>query len=178
MPFYHERLYRKKLLKYEHAKPTHPQLNPHKHRKIKYGTKQQLSPEEDTIPDINAVGVKRVQSIIGDLLYYACSVDNKLLVALSAIGPQKASATESTAADIKQILDYIATYPNDGISYCTSDMVLDVHYDTRFHNESKGRSCAGAHIFLSENDSDPRCNGPVLTISQIITFFMTSVAEA
>ena len=56
-------------------------------------------------------------------------------------------------------------------------MVLCAHSDTRFHNESKGRSRAGAHIFLSENYATPRWNGPVLTLAKIIKFFMSSVSE-
>ena len=57
-------------------------------------------------------------------------------------------------------------------------MVLAAHSDAGFNNESKGRSRAGAHIFLSENDPEPKWNGPVLTVAQIITFVMSSAAEA
>ena len=103
-------------------------------------------------------------------MYYARAVDNKLLVALSAIGAQQAAATESTAGVIKQILDYVSTYPNYGVIYHASDMVFAAHSDAGFHNESKGPSRAGAHIFLSKNDSDLRWNGPVFAISQIINF--------
>ena len=57
-------------------------------------------------------------------------------------------------------------------------MVLCAHSDKGFHNESKGRSRAGAHIFLSENDAMPRWNGPVLTLAKIIKFVMSSASEA
>ena len=43
------------------------------------------------------------------MLYYARAVDNKLLVGLSAIGAQQASATQRTNEAIDQILDYCAT---------------------------------------------------------------------
>ena len=46
------------------------------------------------------------------------------------------------------------------------------------NNESKGHSCAGAHTFLSEDDPEPRWNGKILTIAQIIKFSMTSAAKA
>ena len=55
-------------------------------------------------------------------------------------------------------------------------MVIYDHSDAGFHNEFKVHSCAGVHIFLSDNDPDPRWNGPVLTISQIIKFVMTLAA--
>ena len=57
-------------------------------------------------------------------------------------------------------------------------MVLAAHSDAGFHNESKGRSHPGSHIFLSDNEPDPRWNGPVLTIYQIITFVIISLVEA
>ena len=57
-------------------------------------------------------------------------------------------------------------------------MVLADHYDAVFHYKFKGSRRAGAHIFLSDNDSEPRWNGPVLTIAQMIKFVMTSAAEA
>ena len=57
-------------------------------------------------------------------------------------------------------------------------MILAAHSDAGFHNESKGRSRAGAHIFFSEDDPLPRWNGPILSIAQVIKFVMTSAAEA
>ena len=80
--------YIEKLLKYGHAKHMHPQITPHKHRKIKYGSKQKLIPEDNTSPDLDTAVVKRIQSIIGDIFYYERAVNNKILVALSAIGSQ------------------------------------------------------------------------------------------
>ena len=61
-------------------------------------------------------------------------MDNKLLVGLSAIGAQQATATERTNKAINQIIDYSDTYPAGGILYHSSDMVLCVNSDTVFHN--------------------------------------------
>ena len=105
-------------------------------------------------------------------------MNNKLLVGLSAIVSQQAAATQGTNEATNQILDYCATYPADGILYHYSNMVLCAHSDVGFHNESKGLSRAGAHIFLSENNYMPRWNGPVLKLSQIIKFVMSSASEA
>ena len=100
------------------------------------------------------------------------------MVAINTIGTQQASAAEATNDAVHHLLDYLATYPDDGILYQSSDMILAAHSDAGFHNESKGRSRAGAHIFLSENDPIPRWNGPILTVAQIIKFVLTSDAEA
>ena len=64
------------------------------------------------------------------------AVNNKLLVALSSIGYQQSAATEYTAAAIEQLFDYVATYPNDGIIFRKSDMILAAHADAGFLNES------------------------------------------
>ena len=106
------------------------------------------------------------------------SVNNKILVSLSAIGAQESAATEETAEAIKQLLDYVATYPDDGIIFRKSDMILAAHADTCFPNESNSLSRSGAHIFLSENDPKPKLNGPMLTIAKINKNVMASVAEA
>ena len=57
-------------------------------------------------------------------------------------------------------------------------MVLWAHSDAGFHNKSKGRSRAGAHILLSENDAMPRWNESVLTLAKITKFVMSSASEA
>ena len=71
---------------------------------------------------------------MGALLYVGRAVNDKFLVALSVIGAQQKSATEDTAAAIEQLLDYVATYPNDGILFRKSDMILAAHADSRFLN--------------------------------------------
>ena len=71
----------------------------------------------DTSPSLDDKYIKIVQGIVGALLYVVISVNNKLLVALSAIGSQQAAATVETEDAIEQLLDYIATYPDDGILF-------------------------------------------------------------
>jgi len=166
------------LLKYDHPRPRKPQHAPHAHREIIYGAREQLVPDTDTSPPLDDAGIKRIQGIIGSLLYYARAVDNKLLATLSTISSQQAKATENTAKAVHQLLDYVATYPQDGITYRASSMVLAAHSDASFLTEQGSRSRAGAHIFLSEDDPIPRQNGPILTMSQIIKFVMASAAEA
>ena len=168
----------KVLLKYERPSPKKPQLSPHKHREVIYGAKEQLNPEDNTTPPLDSQVTERVQGIIGTLLYYDRAVNNKLLVGLSAIESQQAATTQRNNEAINKILDYCATYPEDVILYCSSDMVLCTHYDAGFHNESKGRSRAGAHILLSENDYMPLWNESILILSKIIKFVMSSASEA
>jgi hypothetical protein len=63
-------------------------------------------------------------------------VDNKLLVALNAICAQQAKATVHTEQLVKMLLNYVATYPNDGTVYRASDMVLCAHADAGYLNKT------------------------------------------
>ena len=78
----------KVLLKYGHPRPRKAKLSPHKHREVIHGAKEQLTHEDDTSPPLDNQGTKRIQSIIGALLYYARAVDKHLLVSLISIGSQ------------------------------------------------------------------------------------------
>ena len=137
-----------------------------------------MSPEEVNSPSLNATGIKRVQAIVGVVLFYGREVDKKLLLSLNAIGTQQATANESTNEAINHLLDYLATYHNDGIIYRSITMVLAAHSYLGLHNESKGRSWAWYHIFLAKYKPVPRWNVPILTISQVIKHFMSSAAES
>ena len=166
------------LVKLNHPMPRKPQLPPHKCYEVKYGSKTQLAPEKDASKPLKDTEIRRVQTIVGALLWIGRAVNNKLLVALSAIGYQQASATEDTNKAIHQLLDYCSTYPDDGIIYQSRNMILAGHSDAGFNNETRAQSRAGAHIFLSENESIPRWNRPLLKIAQIMKYLVSSATEA
>ena len=111
------------------SKPNKPQLTPHKYREITYGANQQLTQAEYTRPALDDKCIRCMKAIFGSLLYYACAVENKIIFGLSSIGVQQAAATESTAKAIDHLLDYCSTYPNHGILFRASDMVLAAHSD-------------------------------------------------
>jgi len=136
MPGYIETL----LIKFKHPRPSKPRLSPYKCLPISYGAKSQLTPEADASELLNEHHKRRIQEIVGSLLYYAQAVDNKLLVALSAIAARQAYATVATEQAVHLLLDYVATYPADGIVYRSSDMILCAHADAGFLNETNSRS--------------------------------------
>ena len=53
------------------------------------------------------------------------------------------------------MLDYVTTYSNNGITYCSSDMILCGDSDAGYLNKTKARSFVGAYIFLSEDNAVP-----------------------
>jgi hypothetical protein len=150
----------------------------HKCLPVTYGAKAQLTPDADTSELLHEHRKRRIQEIVGLLLYYTQAVNNKLFIALSAIATQQSCATVATKQAVHLLLDYVTTYSSDGIIYQASDMLLCAHSDAGFLNETNPCSCTRAHIFLSENEPFLRFNGAGLSITQIIKFVMASAAES
>jgi hypothetical protein len=166
------------LLKYNHPHPAKPQLSPYKCLPIAYGSKLHITPDPDALELLNANCKRCVQEIEGSLLCFAQAVNNKLLIVLSTIAARQAKATIATEQVVNLLLDYVATYPSDGIVYCASNMILCAHADAGFLNKTKSCSRAGAHIYLSENDPFPQFNGAILSIAQIIKFAMALASKS
>ena len=166
------------LVRFQHQAPRKPQHQPYPHVETTYGAKQQFAADDDTSPLLNAADKKFIQEVVGTFLYYARAVDATMLPALGSIATQQSKPTENTMKKVKQLLDYAATHPDAIITYRASNMVLAAHSDASYLSESKARSRAGGHFFMSENDHAPRNNGAVLTIAQIIKAVMSSAAEA
>ena len=100
-------------------------------------------------------GKKYIQQVLGTFLYYARAVDPTMLVAFSAIASEQASPTKATMKKVDQFLDYAASLEQSVLTYEASDMVLEVHSDASYLSESKARSQAGGHFFMSKNVSFP-----------------------
>ena len=166
------------LKRFHHTRPRKPQHQPHAHIKPTYGAKQQFAPDSDDSPPLNPADKKFVQEVTGTFLYYARAVDLTMLTALGSIATQQANPTEHTMQKVKQFLDYAATHPDTIITYQASNMVLIGHSDASYLSESKARSRAGGHFFMSNDSAGPPNNGAVLTIAQIIKNVMSSAAEA
>ena len=57
-----------------------------------------------------------IQDIVGSLLYYTRAVNNKLLVALSAIAARQSGLTVATEQAAHLLLNFVATYPSKASS--------------------------------------------------------------
>jgi hypothetical protein len=60
-----------------------------------------------------------------------------MLLALSTLASDQASATSKTEAAIQQFLVYCATHPNATVRFVASDMILRVHSDASYLLECK-----------------------------------------
>ena len=147
----------------------------------KYGAAAQEPLPHDDSAKLDKKGIKRIQQLVGTILYYARSVDTTALMALSQLGSEQSVATEKTLADAEHLLDYLATHPNATIRYHASDMILNNHSDASYLSASRGRSRAGGHFFLGwipRKHHPIRLNGQILSLCEILKFVSSSAAEA
>jgi hypothetical protein len=101
-----------------------------------------------------------------------------MLIALNAIATQQVFPTQKTMNRVEQVLDYCASQEEVTLTYHSSDMVLAIHSDAGYLNESKSQSRAGGHFFLSSDVQFLLNNSAVLNIAQIIDAVMLSTGEA
>ena len=133
--------------------------------------------EEDTSPLLTPDQIKRVQKIVGTLLYYERTVDSTLLTALSAIAARQSNGTQAVSDACHQLLDYVATHPDAGIRYHTCDMILAVLTDASYLSEIGGKSRAAGHFYLTNRNDEDFNNGAILTLSSIIKDVISSASD-
>jgi len=182
MPGYIDRA----LKRFQHPHPRRPEHSPHAWQKPNYGAKTQFAPDPDATPALDASDCKRVQEVIGVLLYYARAIDATMLAALGTLATQQAKGTKATMEALTQLLNYCTTHPHAVIRYHASDMTLWTHSDASYLTAPKGRSRAAGYCFLSSQpttpptatDEPPPDNRPIHVLCQIMKTVMASVAEA
>jgi hypothetical protein len=89
----------KALKKYQHPMPTAPKDAPYAVAPIQYGTMVQQVDIDTTYP-LSPTELKRVQDIVGTLLYYARAVNPTLLATLSTITAQQSNSTQAMAMHV------------------------------------------------------------------------------
>ena len=174
VPGYVER----KLTKYQHQKPTHPQHSPYLAAPIKYGAKVQEPVPSDTSAPLSPEEIKHVQDIVGSFIWYGRACDPTLSAALSAIAARQTKGTANVMAACRHFLDYIATHPNASIRYKASDMILAFDTDASYLSEVNAKSRAAAYYYMTRKGKRNFHNGAIDVLSTIIKHVMSSASEA
>jgi len=151
----------KALQHFGHEPPKRKQNLPYPHVIPNYGAPVQYVEPEAPSMQLDKEKRMYIQAITGTLLYYSCAVDPTMLVALNAIATQQSSPTEQTMEQVRQLLDYCASQEEAVLTYQASDMVLAIHSDAGYLNETNARSQAGGHFFLSSDVQHPPNNGAI-----------------
>eukprot|EP00956_Cyclotella_meneghiniana_P014140 scaffold21040_cov41-Cyclotella_meneghiniana.AAC.5 len=171
----------KVLLRFGHKKPDKPQHCPFQPNPKKFGKDAQDPLPTDDSKKLDLKGIRRVQQIVGSLLFYARAIDNIILPALSTIASSQANATEQTLKQCEQLLDYCATHPSATVRYRASDMVLNIHSDASYLSATRARSQVAGYYFLGSEPTDDapiKLNGAILVFCGILRFVVASAAEA
>jgi hypothetical protein len=100
---------KKKLQQYGHICPDRVQSCPYSPEPKSYGATAQAPLPNDNSPLLDKNGIKRIQKIVGSILYYARAVDMTVLMVLSSILMEQMKATQKTNSRCIQLLDYLAT---------------------------------------------------------------------
>ena len=92
----------------------------------------------DTTPRLSTSTKTVIQEVVGTILYYGRTIDSTVLVALGSIRTQQSKPTATTQKAINYLLHYDAT-----VRFYASDMILNLHSDTKYLSKSGTRSRAG-----------------------------------
>ena len=168
------------LLQKHNYAPKLPQYSPYPVAPFTIPTKgqRQYATIPDESPKLNKENTKKVQSIVGSLLYYARSIDCTLFPALNTMATNQAAPTENSLRQCHRLLDYIATYPNVTIQFHASNMQLHVDSDAAYLVAPKARSRIAGYFSLESHQPNPTPHGPILVECRTLRHVVASSAEA
>jgi hypothetical protein len=172
---------KKKLQEYGHVMKFRIQTCPYQPEPKIFGTEVQTPLPPNTLPKLDSKGIKRIQQIVGSILYYAQAVDMIILKALSSIAVEQTNTMVKTIARCTQLLDYLSHNANANVRFYASDMILNIHSNASYLSEAKAHSHACGHFFMGwmPKNGEPIClNGAFHVSSLILQFAIASAAEA
>ena len=125
----------------------------------------------DNSTKLSPQAIKHLQQIVGTFLFYSRAVDPTMLTALSIIATEQTQGTHTTKAKAQHFLTYAASHPNATIKFYKSDMILKIHSNASYISERQGRSRAGGHFYLGNQEDTPYPpNGPILNTTGILAW--------
>eukprot|EP00804_Cyclotella_cryptica_P028233 CCRYP_014586-RB/>CCRYP_014586-RB protein AED:0.36 eAED:0.36 QI:0/0/0/1/0.33/0.25/4/0/366 len=167
--------YKDKALKQFQHRATETQHSPFQCKPIKYGAKKQFAVMPSTAAPLNKADKNSFNKSVENSFTWHGQL---ILLCYAPSAPlHPTNPTTDTMEQTKQLLDYIATQDDAVITYHASDMVLAVHSDASYLSETKARSRAGGHFFLSSATATPPNNGAILNIAHIIKHVMASATK-
>jgi hypothetical protein len=178
----------KALQRFEHAVTKRRTDSPSPWTPPIYGAKSQLATPVDTLPLLSDKERKRIQEVVGTLLYYARAVDVTMLHALSTLASAQSTGTHATMDSLVHLLNYAASHPDAVLRYRASDMQLHVHADGSYLSEPKARSREAEFFFLGDKLKDPdkapppdvpasAPNGALLVNTKVLKEVVSAAAE-
>ena len=176
----------KELHRLQHILKGGKEYSPHTCAPIHYGQKIQYAYPLDTAEYLSDKETNIVQQVCDIFLYYAISIGNNILPALTNISSEKPKATTNTEKQVANLLNYFASNSQAEIQYRAIGLQLAIHSDASYLSVTKSRSRDSGVHFLSigppdpDNTEDfmPTTNGILLVVCKIMHNIMASEAEA
>jgi hypothetical protein len=131
-------------------------------------------PPQDTSVPASPAQAKRIQEIVGVVLYYARAVDPVLLTACSKVSSRQSIPT----AKVVDAAERLLKRPTSTIVFHCSDMRLIIHSDASYFSESDARSRVGGMSYLRSHANPDLINGAIHCRSSILNCVVASAVEA
>ena len=113
-----------------------------------YMKKNQMLSEKATAEEFDENNLKRLQKIVGKLLYYARSIDPTMFMALNSLAAVKKKPTIETTKQINQFLNYSATRPDTVIEYRKIGIIIHIYLNASYISEPESRRRDVGYFFL------------------------------
>ena len=107
-------------------------------------------------------------------------IDLTIIKTLNTLATQQSAPIENTDQDVKHFLGYCATHTDAKIRFFASKIILQVHSDESYMNETKAHNTSSGNYFLGNNIKYGKpivLNGAIHTLCKIIEV-AASAAEA
>ena len=108
---------RKALHRFQHILRGGKEYSPHTCTPIQYVQKVQYEDPLDSAEYLSDKETNLVQQVCCTFLYYAITIDNTILPALSNISSEQSKSTTNTSKQVANLLNYLASNPNAEIQY-------------------------------------------------------------
>ena len=122
-----------------------------------YGARSQLT-SDDVSPALTPAAAKRIQEIVGSLLFYARGVDPTILPTVNLLASLQSSPAQDVADIADRLLQYCSRYPNNELVYHACDMTMLIQVDASCLSRSNARSVAGGICYLSDKGQPEHIN--------------------
>ena len=173
-----------KVVQLHELTPLKPTNTPHTYNIPAYGKKTQLANPPDDTPTLPPDRKRRIQSIVGSLLYYARAIDGSLLPALNEISATQAHPTLLTEQKANHLLAFAKHHKDVKVRFHASDMCLHVDSDAAYLVMPAARSRIAGYYYLSTSPPttgpphNVPLNGAILIECKTLRHVVASAAEA
>ena len=141
-----------------------------------YGKSTQ-TPYVDTTTTLSDTDLRTLQEILGGALFLCISVRVDIATAINIVACRQSHPTQLVLAAAIRILRYLKEYPNRGLTFKASDMIIKCHSDASYGSEPGFRSRSGG-LYYFGNKNDDMINAPFQVLAAVQKTISASVMEA